>query len=60
MSELIVLNIIPKKEIAVSLLKRYDVVRRPNYCQNQKEMLESSHGHDVVKTLIYQRQKFGT
>ena len=47
MSELIVLKIIPNKVIAVSLLKCYDLVRRPNYCQNQKEKLDSRHCNDI-------------
>ena len=59
-SELIVLKIIPNKVIGVSLLKCYDLVRRPNYCQNQKEKLESRHCNDVWETLIYQRQNVGS
>ena len=39
--------------------KCYDLVRRPYYCQNQKEKLDSRHCNDVWETLIYQRQKFG-
>ena len=34
----------------MSLLKSYDVVRRPNYCQNHKEKQDSNHGNDVVGT----------
>ena len=48
--ELIVLKIIPKKVIAVSPLKCFDVVRRPNYCQNQKEKTDNSHCNDVRET----------
>ena len=59
-SESIVLKIIPKKEIAVSLQKCYDVVGRSNYCQNEKEKPDNSHCNDVGETRIYQRQKFET
>ena len=59
-SESIVLKIIPKKEIAVSPQKCYDVVGRSNYCQNEKEKPVNSHCNDVGATRIYQRQKFET
>ena len=59
-SESIVLKIIPKKEIAVSLQKCYDVVGRSNYCQNEKEKPDNSHCNDVGENRIYQRQKFET
>ena len=59
-SELIVLTIIPKKVIAVSLQKCYDVVGRSNYCQNEKEKPDNSRCNDVGETRIFQRQKFET
>ena len=59
-SKLIVLNIIRKKVIAVSLLKCYEIVRKPNNRENQKQKLDSNDGNDVVEISIYQRQKFGT
>ena len=59
-SESIVLKIIPKKEIAVSPQKCYDVVGRSNYCQNEKEKPDNSHCNDVGENRIYQRQKFET
>ena len=49
-SELIVLKIIPKKVIAVSLQKCYDVFGRSNYCQNEKEKQDNSHCKDVGGT----------
>ena len=58
-SELIVLKIFPKKVIAASLQKCYDVVGTSNYIQNKKEKSDNIHRNDVGDTRIHQRQKFG-